>query len=101
MSAPSTPSALFTARSMSDRNRSEMRLALDRAIQFANRNQLTLRVPHESKPVANRRDMHYHYRPEIFLQLEGSTDFHFPREKFSLHPDEIGVIPAGVPHGEI
>ncbi len=86
---------------MSHQNRAEMRLALDRAIQFANRNQLTLRVPHESKPVANRRDMHYHYRPEIFLQLQGSTDFHFPREKFRLNADEICVIPAGVPHGEV
>ena len=81
-------------------HRGEMRLALDYAIQLVNRGQLTLRVPHEAKPVVNRRDMHYHYRPEVFLQLQGSTDFTFPREKFRLGADEICVIPAGVPHGE-
>ncbi len=59
-----------------------------------------LRVPAEAKPSVNRRDMHYHYRPEIFLQLQGSTDFTFPREKFCLTADQICVIPAGVPHGE-
>jgi AraC-like DNA-binding protein len=86
---------------MSLHNRAEMRAALERAMQFVNRNQLTLRVPPEAKPVVNRSDMHYHYRPEVFLQLQGSTDFTFPREKFRLGPDEICVIPAGVPHGEI
>jgi AraC-like DNA-binding protein len=45
--------------------------------------------------------MHYHYRPEIFLQLQGRTDFQFPKESFSLLPDEVCVIPAGVSHGEI
>ena len=78
-----------------------MRLAFDRALQLAERNQLKLRVPQDSRTVANRRGMHYHYRPEIFLQLQGSTDFTFPREKFSLGADEICVIPAGMPHGEV
>ena len=101
MSDPDTPSALLHARSMSLQNRGEMRLAFDRAMQRAERNLLTLRVPHEARPVAKRRDMHYHYRPEIFLQLQGSTDFNFPGSKFRLGPDEICVIPAGVPHGEV
>lgn len=100
MSDSGSPPALFTARSMSTRNRSAMRLAFEHMMQLAERNQLTLRVPHESKPVANRRGMHYHYRPEIFLQLQGTTDFTFPREKFRLQTDEICVIPAGVSHGE-
>ena len=94
-------SALFSARSMTPNKRAEMRLAFDHALQLAERNQLKLRVPHEVRTVTNRRGMHYHYRPEIFLQLQGSTDFTFPREKFSLGEDEICVIPAGVPHGEI
>lgn len=101
MSAPGVPHALFTARSMSAHNRAEMRAAFDHALKLAERNRLVLRVPHESKAVQNKRGMHYHYRPEIFLGLQGSTDFSFPRETFRLGPDEIGIIPAGVPHGEV
>lgn len=81
-------------------HRAEMRLALDRAVELVSRQELMLRVPCEAKPSFNRRDMHYHYRSEIFLQLQGSTDFTFPREKFCLVADQICVIPAGVPHGE-
>lgn len=86
---------------MSHHHRAEMQQAFDRAILLAERNRLTLRAPHEARPAPNRRNMHYHYRPEVFLQLHGLTDFSFPREKFRLGPDEICVIPAGVPHGEI
>jgi AraC-like DNA-binding protein/mannose-6-phosphate isomerase-like protein (cupin superfamily) len=100
MPATGAPPALFTARSMSAHNRAEMRQAFDHALKLAERNRLTLRVPHDVKPVQNRRDMHYHYRPEIFLQLQGATEFSFPRAGFRLGPDEICVIPAGVPHGE-
>jgi len=101
MSAPGAPLALFAARSMSAQNRAEMRAAFDHALKLAERNRLTLRVPHEVKSVQNRRGMHYHYRPELFLQLQGDTEFSFPRESFRLGPDEICVIPAGVPHGEV
>jgi AraC-like DNA-binding protein len=45
--------------------------------------------------------MHYHYRPEIFLQLQGWTDFSFPNKGFRVGPDELCIIPAGVPHGEV
>lgn len=97
----SVPSALFAARSMSAHNRAEMRQALDHALKLVEHNRLTLRVPHEVKQIQNRRGMHYHYRPELFLQLQGSTEFSFPRESFRVNPDEICIIPAGVPHGEI
>ena len=96
MPVPGATHALFSARSMSAQNRAEMKQAFDHALKLAERNRLTLRVPHEVKTVQNRRGMHYHYRPEVFLQLQGSTDFSFP-----LAVDEICVIPAGVPHGEI
>lgn len=86
---------------MSATNRAEMRTVFDHVLKLAERNRLTLRVPHEVKSVQNRRGMHYHYRPELFLQLQGSTEFSFPRESFRLNPDEICVIPAGVPHGEV
>ena len=98
---PSTPLALFSARSMGHQNRAEMRQAFDEAIKLVERNRLILRVPHDIKPIQNRRGMHYHYRPEIFLGLRGTTDFSFPREGFCLGPGELCVIPAGVPHGEV
>ncbi len=101
MPAPGATHALFTARSMNAHNRAEMRAALDRALKLAERNRLTLRVPHEPKNIQNKRGMHYHYRPEIFLGLQGTTEFNFPRESFRHGPDEICVIPAGVPHGEV
>ncbi|SDR96519.1 Helix-turn-helix domain-containing protein [Opitutus sp. GAS368] len=86
---------------MSAHNRAEMRAAFDQALKLVDRNRLTLRVPHELKPVQNKRGMHYHYRPEIFLGLQGATNFSFPRESFRLGPDEMCIIPAGVPHGEV
>jgi AraC-like DNA-binding protein/mannose-6-phosphate isomerase-like protein (cupin superfamily) len=101
MSAPATPHALLAARPMNVQNRAEMRQALERALHLAHRSQLTLRVPPEVKAVPNTQGMHYHYRPEIFLQLQGATDFNFPRGKFRLGEDEICIIPAGVPHGEV
>ncbi|HEX7632274.1 MAG TPA: helix-turn-helix domain-containing protein [Lacunisphaera sp.] len=101
MSVAGVPHAIFTARSMSAHNRAEMRTAFDRALKLADRNRLVLRVPREGKLPGNKRGMHYHYRPEVFLGLQGSTDFSFPRENFRLGPDEVCIIPAGVPHGEV
>lgn len=97
---PSAPHALFAARSMSNHNRAEMRQAFDEAIRLVERNRLTLRVPHGVKAIQNKRGMHYHYRPELFLGLRGWTNFSFPRESFRIGPEEMCVIPAGVPHGE-
>ena len=92
---------LFAAKRLSDHNRAEMREIFERAIKLAERGQLRMRVPLEVKHVQKLRGMHYHYRPELFLQLQGRTDFQFPKDAFSLSPDELCVIPAGVPHGEI
>jgi AraC-like DNA-binding protein len=101
MTEKGNAAGLFAAKRLSDHNRAEMREILDRAIKLADRDQLRVRVPHEVKDVQRLKGMHYHYRPELFLQLQGRTDFQFPREAFSLNTDELCVIPAGVPHGEI
>lgn len=93
--------ALLSARSMSPTHRAEMRAVFDAAIRQAEHGRLALRVPHDVKPVQNRRGMHYHYRPEIFLGLQGWTDFSFPKEGFRVGPGDLCVIPAGVPHGEV
>ncbi len=86
---------------MSQHNRAEMRAAFDQVIRIADHDRLTLRVPHEHKQVQNRRGMHYHYRPEIFVGLQGWTEFSFPNEGFRVGPNDVCLIPAGVPHGEI
>lgn len=102
MTTPSAvPHALFSARSMSHHNRAEMRQAFDDALRAVERNRVTLRVPHAHAPILNKRGMHYHYRPEVFLGLQGWTEFSFPKEGFRVGPEEMCVIPAGVPHGEI
>jgi AraC-like DNA-binding protein len=78
-----------------------MRRVFDLWIKQAERGQLRLRIPRDAKPVHDLRGMHYHYRPEIFLQIHGRTEFRFPRQHFELAPGEICVMPAGVPHGEV
>jgi AraC-like DNA-binding protein/mannose-6-phosphate isomerase-like protein (cupin superfamily) len=95
------PAALFAARAMSQHNRAEMRSVFDQVLRQTEHGRLPLRVPQEVKSVQNRRGMHYHYRPEIFIGLQGWTDFNFPREGFRVGPGDVCVIPAGVPHGEI
>jgi AraC-like DNA-binding protein/mannose-6-phosphate isomerase-like protein (cupin superfamily) len=95
-----TPGSIFAARPMSYQSRAEMRETFDRAIRLAESNRMRLRVPHEVKPGQRLKHMHYHYRPEFFLGLQGVTEFQFPREGFELGAGEVCVIPAGVPHGE-
>lgn len=45
--------------------------------------------------------MHYHFKPELFVQLAGVTEFSFPDERFTLAAGEICLVPKGMPHGEV
>lgn len=92
--------AIFDAKALSHQDRAEMRGILDSWIKLAERGQLRVKIPREVRPVQNLRGMHYHYRPEIFFQLRGRTDFRFPREHFEVNAGEMCIIPAGVPHAE-
>jgi len=92
--------AIFNAPPLSHENRAEMRKVFDRAIRLADHQQLPLKVPKETRPGQRIKGMHYHYRPEVFLQLQGQTSFHCPKESFVLNSDDLCIIPAGVPHGE-
>jgi AraC-like DNA-binding protein len=92
--------AIFNAPPLSHESRAEMRKVFDRAIRLADHEQLPLKVPHESRPGQRIKGMHYHYRPEFFLQLQGSTTFLYPKGSFVLGAGEVCVIPANVPHGE-
>lgn len=44
---------------------------------------------------------HFHFYPELFIQVGGLTDFVFPREKMRLAAGEALLVPRGLPHGEI
>jgi AraC-like DNA-binding protein len=44
--------------------------------------------------------MHFHFMPELFVQLAGINVFECPRERFNLCPGQLCVMPRGMPHGE-
>jgi AraC-like DNA-binding protein len=81
-------------------DRAEMRAVLERAMQQAERRSLRVRVPREEGLMEKHKDMHFHFQPEVFLQLSGHTDFHLPKESLRLRPDEIAIMPGQLPHGE-
>jgi len=44
--------------------------------------------------------MHFHFMPELFVQLAGINAFECPHERFNLYPGQLCVMPRGMPHGE-
>jgi len=60
-----------------------------------------IRIPQTRELYLRRPGMAYHFRPEMFVQLAGFTDFTFPDGGFTLGSGEICVMPRGVPHGEV
>jgi hypothetical protein len=82
-------------------DRAEMRAVFEDAIQRAGRKQLRVRVP-ESKGLMRRlKGFHFHFKPEVFLQMQGETHFRFPQESFELRSGDFCVLPAGLPHSEL
>jgi len=59
-----------------------------------------LRIPRSQHLLQRNPGMHYHFRPEIFVQIQGFTRFRFPQEDFLLSPGEIAIVPTGLPHAE-
>lgn len=64
------------------------------------RGALRLKVPRSRFLMQRHPGMHYHFRPELFVQLEGATRFRFPDGEMLLKPNEAAVMPTGLPHGE-
>lgn len=60
-----------------------------------------VRIPATRRLFERLPDMQYHFKPELFIQLGGETEFTFPDDRFVLGPGEICVMPKGVPHGEV
>lgn len=64
------------------------------------RSRLRLRIPRNENLFERHRGMHFHFKPEVFLQIDGLTQFRFPHEALDLHPGEVAVLPRGLPHHE-
>lgn len=45
-------------------------------------------------------EMHFHFKPEIFIQMRGETTFRTPTGEMLVRPGEVAVMPTGVPHME-
>jgi AraC-like DNA-binding protein len=59
-----------------------------------------LRIPRPRHLLQRNPGMHYHFRPEIFVQMQGFTRFRFSMEEFLLSPGEMAIVPTGLPHAE-
>ncbi len=81
-------------------DRAEMRDLFEDAIQRAGRKQLRVRVPGDEGLLQRLPGYHFHFKPEVFIQMHGRTEFRFPKETIELRPGELCIVPAGVPHGE-
>lgn len=77
-----------------------MREIFAQGIVACERQRLKVCVPKPEGLLVKRKDMHFHFRPEIFVQIQGRTEFRFPRETLTIGPGEILIVPAGLPHGE-
>ncbi len=80
--------------------RAEMRELFAQSITAVERQRHRLRVPRAEGLLLKRKDMHFHFRPEIFVQIHGTTEFRFPKETITVNPGEMLIVPAGLPHGE-
>jgi AraC-like DNA-binding protein len=58
-------------------------------------------IPRLTHLYESRKTMPYHFKPEIFIQLSGTTEFTFPEQRFTLPPGSVCLVPRGMPHGEV
>ncbi len=59
-----------------------------------------VKVPKLAGLMKNSPGMHFHFMPELFVQLAGINAFECPNERFNLRAGEICIMPRGMPHGE-
>jgi AraC-like DNA-binding protein len=75
--------------------------ALRAQIESLKRGELHVHIPRLHHLYESRQRMPYHFKPEIFLQLSGITEFSFPEEQVTLQPGSVCIVPRGMPHGEV
>lgn len=80
--------------------RGYIRRVLADKLEEAGRGQLRLRVAENKRLLEKHPDMHFHFKPEIFVQLSGDTVFATPSGELQVAAGEVAILPAGVPHGE-
>ncbi len=85
---------------LSRSDRIEMIEALESCIKAAEYGRLVIKAPSDEGKLQRRPGMHFHFKPEIFLQMSGWTEFELPKDKMTLRPGEIGILPPGAPHKE-
>lgn len=77
----------------------QLRAALHDSLQAARSGQLVLHTP-SSCAVGQRAAGHFHLGAELFVQLGGYTDFHFPHAQFRLLRGQALVVPPKLLHAE-
>ena len=65
------------------------------------RRRMSIVVPATGRLYEAEAGMAYHFKPELFIQTGGYTDFVVPGGHCLLKAGEICVMPKGVPHGEV
>jgi AraC-like DNA-binding protein/mannose-6-phosphate isomerase-like protein (cupin superfamily) len=90
----------FLNRALNVKERREMSGCLQAALEKIGRRVDGLKIPKERSLFQKHPAMHYHFKPEIFLQIDGLTEFVTPGEKCLLRPREVLVMPSGLPHRE-
>lgn len=94
------PAGALPGATLSAQDRAAMRDTFAQAIGAAERQRLRLRIPREEGLLQKEKGMHFHFRPEIFIQIHGRTEFRFPKEAFPLEAGEMCIVPACLPHAE-
>jgi AraC-like DNA-binding protein/mannose-6-phosphate isomerase-like protein (cupin superfamily) len=70
-------------------------------MQAVDNRSLHCRIPRLQHLYEIRPKMQYHFRPEFFIQLGGSTEFNFPDQRLTLNAGEFCIVPKGMPHFEV
>lgn len=95
-----TPHSIPTPRKASRALQPTLKAELQRILEAIERRPLSLRVPKPIRLMEDHAGMHYHFKPEIFVQLRGTTYFRTPSEELAVRPGEIAIMPTGLAHGE-
>jgi AraC-like DNA-binding protein/mannose-6-phosphate isomerase-like protein (cupin superfamily) len=90
----------FRGRPVNYEQRGEMRTVLEEALRTVRHGHMPLKIPRIKGRMQKHPEMHYHFKPEFFLQTRGTTEFQMPKEQVLVKPGEMCIMPAGVPHKE-
>jgi len=80
--------------------RKNLEAALTNALAAAQAGQLVVHRPRHLGEPQSRGDGHFHLTPELFVQVEGWTDFGFPHTRCRLAAGEALIVPPQLRHDE-